>query len=133
MKKALLGILLTAVCLGSLPQTAIAKEQVKSTQTSVIVSNVPVSASGTALQLPEAAEKVEYKAAKSTKAKKTEHKHKKQSKTTKAASDWRTKVAQQKLLFLGYSKEKPSGRMSEATETALKKFQKDNDLKSSGK
>lgn len=130
MKKAFLGLLLTAACLGSLPHPAIAREQLNTKQTSVIVSNVPVSASGKALQLPEATEELEYKSSKTTKAKKSE---KKQSKDNKAASDWRTKVAQQKLLFLGYSKEKPTGRMSAVTENALKKFQKDNDLKSSGK
>lgn len=133
MRKVFLGMLLTAACLGSLPQIVAAKEQVNTKQTSVIVSNVPVSASGKALQLPDTAEKLEYKSSKAAKAKKSEKSDKKQTKATKAASDWRTKVAQQKLLFLGYSQEKPSGRMSEATENALKKFQKDNDLKSSGK
>lgn len=47
--------------------------------------------------------------------------------------NWRIKVAQQKLQVLGLSSEKPSGRMTEATSTALKSFQKQHKLQSNGK
>lgn len=49
MKKAFLGVLLTAACLGSMPHAAIAKEQQNNKKPAVIVSNVPVSASGKVL------------------------------------------------------------------------------------
>lgn len=139
MKKTFLGILLTVACLGSMTQPTIAKEQVNNKNTAVIVSNVPVSASGKVLQTLPPAEKLEYKAkadkksSKAEKPKKASPKEAKQTKATKAANDWRTKVAQQKLLLLGYSKEKPTGQMSETTENALKQFQKDYKLKHSGK
>ena len=166
MNKAFLGILLTAACLGSLPHIALAREQVTPRQAEVIVSNVPVSASGKALPLlpkistkkadavtvhqqkvssapkvskqdadtPKAEAKENNKDKKNSEKKaKKEHKTAKANKQTKAASDWRTKVAQQKLQLLGYSKKAPNGHMSEATESALKKFQKENDLKATGK
>ena len=157
MKKTFLGILLTAACLGSLPQPVVAKEQPNTRQTAAIVSNVPVSASGKVLPpLPkinkgqaattnEAAASEVSSRQKSSKleqdkkaSKKKANKDKKSTKqknNTKAtaASDWRTKVAQQKLLLLGYSNAKPTGRMTDETAAALKKFQKDNDLKGSGK
>lgn len=47
-------------------------------------------------------------------------------------SDWRVKVAQQKLQALGFSDEKPSGLMTDATQAALKKFQQKYKLKASG-
>ena len=47
-------------------------------------------------------------------------------------SNWRLKVAQQKLQVLGFSDERPSGRMTEATSTALKSFQKQYKLKADG-
>lgn len=123
-------------CLGSLPQLAIAKEQVNTKNTAVVVSNVPVSASGKVLSPAPQPKALETKAKADKKADKTstsKKNDKKQTKATKAASDWKTKVAQQKLLLLGYSSEKPNGHLSEATETALKKFQKDNGLKNTGK
>jgi cell wall-associated NlpC family hydrolase len=48
-------------------------------------------------------------------------------------SNWRLKVAQQKLGELKLYNEKPSGRMTAATETALKKFQQQYKLSASGK
>lgn len=39
-------------------------------------------------------------------------------------SNWRLKVAQQKLFLLGFSKERPSGKMTASTTDALKHFQK---------
>ncbi|MDO4920393.1 MAG: NlpC/P60 family protein [Phascolarctobacterium sp.] len=53
-------------------------------------------------------------------------------KSSAQQSDWRVKVAQQKLQALGLSEEKPSGRMTDATKTALKKFQQQHKLKASG-
>lgn len=47
-------------------------------------------------------------------------------------SNWRLKVAQQKLQVLGFSDERPSGRMTEATSSALKSFQKQHKLKADG-
>lgn len=47
--------------------------------------------------------------------------------------NWRIKVAQQKLQVLGLSSEKPSGRMTEATSTALRSFQKQHKLQSHGR
>lgn len=48
-------------------------------------------------------------------------------------SNWRLKVAQQKLQVLGFSDERPSGRMTKSTEDSLKKFQKKYKLKVHGK
>lgn len=48
-------------------------------------------------------------------------------------SNWRLKVAQQKLQVLGLSSENPSGRMTESTSTALKSFQKQHKLQANGK
>ena len=54
-------------------------------------------------------------------------------KVTVQQSNWKLKVAQQKLQVLGLYKERPSGKMTSATETALKKFQQQHKLKASGK
>lgn len=48
-------------------------------------------------------------------------------------TDWRVKVAQQKLQLLGFSQEKPSGKMTDATAAALKRFQNRYKLKQSGR
>ncbi len=50
-----------------------------------------------------------------------------------SADKWRIKVSQQKLKELGYSKEAPSGRMTDATVKAIKDFQKHYKLKVNGK
>lgn len=71
-------------------------------------------------------EKKQKKAA----AKKSKKNKEKQSKVQQ--SNWRLKVAQQKLQVLGFSDERPSGRMTEATSTALKSFQKQHKLKADG-
>lgn len=72
--------------------------------------------------------KVKKAAAK--KSKKTKEKQK--SKVKVQQSNWRLKVAQQKLQVLGFSDERPSGRMTEATSSALKSFQKQYKLKADG-
>lgn len=69
------------------------------------------------------------KKAKKAAAKKTKEK---QSKVQVQQSNWRLKVAQQKLQVLGFSDERPSGCMTEATSTALKSFQKQHKLKADG-
>lgn len=68
----------------------------------------------------------------SAEAKKKTVRQKPAAKVSAQQSDWRVKVAQQKLQALGLSKEKPSGRMTDATQAALKKFQQQHKLKASG-
>lgn len=75
--------------------------------------------------------KPEKKAKKAAK-KKSKKTKEKQSKVQVQQSNWRLKVAQQKLQVLGFSDERPSGRMTEATSTALKSFQKQHKLKADG-
>ena len=72
------------------------------------------------------------KKAKKAAAKKSEKTKEKQSKVQVQRSNWRLKVAQQKLQVLGFSDERPSGRMTEATSSALKSFQKQHKLKADG-
>ena len=82
---------------------------------------------------PAAAVKAPKQAQPEKKAKKKTKKTKeKQSKVQVQQSNWRLKVAQQKLQVLGFSDERPSGRMTEATSTALKSFQKQHKLKADG-
>ena len=64
--------------------------------------------------------------------KKSKKTKEKQSKVQVQQSNWRLKVAQQKLQVLGFSDERPSGRMTEATSSALKSFQKQHKLKADG-
>lgn len=71
------------------------------------------------------------KAAKKAAAPKQQKKQDKQ-KTTVQQSNWRLKVAQQKLNVLGFSDERPSGKMTQATTDALKSFQKKHSLKAHG-
>ncbi len=71
------------------------------------------------------------KAAKKTAVPKQQKKQDKQ-KTTVQQSNWRLKVAQQKLNVLGFSDERPSGKMTQATTDALKSFQKKHSLKAHG-
>ncbi|WP_304075285.1 C40 family peptidase [Phascolarctobacterium succinatutens] len=72
------------------------------------------------------------KKAKKAAAKKSKKTKEKQSKVQVQQSNWRLKVAQQKLQVLGFSDERPSGRMTEATSSALKSFQKQHKLKADG-
>lgn len=69
----------------------------------------------------------------SAEAKKVKKNKETPAKVTVQQSNWKLKVAQQKLQFLGLSKEAPNGRMTAATESALKKFQQQYKLKASGK
>ena len=66
-------------------------------------------------------------------AKKAKKKKSKPAKTTSQSTNWKVKVAQQKLKALGYSSETPSGRLTDTTEAALKKFQQHAKIKASGK
>lgn len=72
------------------------------------------------------------KKAKKTAKKKSKKTKEKQSKVQVQQSNWRLKVAQQKLQVLGFSDERPSGRMTEAISSALKSFQKQHKLKVDG-
>lgn len=54
-------------------------------------------------------------------------------KTKASARDWKLTVAQQKLELLGYYVDRKDGRISKDTTEAIKKFQKENGLKKSGK
>lgn len=78
------------------------------------------------------AEKKKAKPAKSKQTKASTAKTDKNEKLTVQQSNWRLKVAQQKLKVLGFSEEKPSGKMTQATTTALKSFQKQHSLKAHG-
>lgn len=51
----------------------------------------------------------------------------------KGDSGWKIKVAQQKLQVLGYSDEKPNGKLTDKTAEGLKKFQKANKLPANGR
>lgn len=51
----------------------------------------------------------------------------------KGDRDWKIKVAQQKLTVLGYDSDKPSGKLTAATEKAIKNFQKQHKLKAHGR
>lgn len=87
------------------------------------VKAVPEPAAG--VKAPKQAKKAAAKKPKKTKGKQ-------QSKVQVQQSNWRLKVAQQKLQVLGFSDERPSGRMTEATSSALKSFQKQHKLKADG-
>lgn len=87
------------------------------------VKAVPEPAAG--VKAPKQAKKAAAKKPKKTK-------EKQQSKVQVQQSNWRLKVAQQKLQVLGFSDERPSGRMTEATSSALKSFQKQHKLKADG-
>lgn len=76
--------------------------------------------------------KPEKKSKKAAAKKSKKTKDKQQSKVQVQQSNWRLKVAQQKLQVLGFSDERPSGRMTEATSSALKSFQKQYKLKADG-
>lgn len=81
---------------------------------------------------PAAAVKAPKQAKKAAAKKPKKTKEKQQSKVQVQQSNWRLKVAQQKLQVLGFSDERPSGRMTEATSSALKSFQKQHKLKADG-
>lgn len=81
----------------------------------------------------QAKQKKTTQTAKVSAVKKTANKSKQSSpKTTVQQSNWRLKVAQQKLKVLGFSEERPSGQMTQATTSALKSFQKQYSLKAHG-
>lgn len=81
---------------------------------------------------PAAGVKAPKQAKKAAAKKPKKTKEKQQSKVQVQQSNWRLKVAQQKLQVLGFSDERPSGRMTEATSSALKSFQKQHKLKADG-
>ena len=84
-------------------------------------------------QKPKQSAKTEKQKAKPAKASKASAaKADKKQKVTVQQSNWRLKVAQQKLKVLGFSDERPSGKMTQATTTALKSFQKQHRLRAHG-
>ncbi len=123
MKKKLASMLTVIMLACSLPWQAQAAAP--------IVSNKPHKAP--VATPPAVSEAQPEKKAKKTAAKKSKKtKEKQQSKVQVQQSNWRLKVAQQKLQVLGFSDERPSGRMTEATSSALKSFQKQYKLKADG-
>lgn len=123
MKKKLASVLTVIMLACSLPWQAQAAAP--------IVSNKPHKAPvATPPAVSEAQPEKKSKKAAAKKSKKT--KDKQQSKVQVQQSNWRLKVAQQKLQVLGFSDERPSGRMTEATSSALKSFQKQYKLKADG-
>ena len=135
MKKGLTVLLTCAVLAGS--TLAQAQEQAYG---NTIVSNKPHKQTTVQKPAPAVSSEVKpakakkekpAKAAKKTAAPKQEKKQDKQ-KTTVQQSNWRLKVAQQKLNVLGFSDERPSGKMTQATTDALKSFQKKHSLKAHG-
>lgn len=89
-------------------------------------------AAGSAAEVKAPKQAKPEKKAKKAAAKKSKKTKEKQSKVQVQQSNWRLKVAQQKLQVLGFSDERPSGRMTEATSSALKSFQKHYKLKADG-
>lgn len=126
MKKKLASVLTVIMLACSLPWQAQAAAP--------IVSNKPHKAPvATPPAVSEARPvKAEKKAKKAVAKKPKKTKEKQQSKVQVQQSNWRLKVAQQKLQVLGFSDERPSGRMTEATSSALKSFQKQHKLKADG-
>ena len=105
-------------------------QPVKAAPEPAAVKNDSVAKPAAEVKAPKQA-KPEQKPQKAAK-KKSKKTKEKQSKVQVQQSNWRLKVAQQKLQVLGFSDERPSGRMTEATGNALKSFQKQHKLKVDG-
>lgn len=126
-----------ALVLGSTAQAA--PQPVQPQLAGVTISNTPhrqgavvkerTADTQTAQQAAKATTKKEK--AKAVKNNKQEQKQA-QPKVNVQQSNWRLKVAQQKLQVLGLSKEKPNGKMTAATTEALKRFQKEHRLTAHG-
>lgn len=144
MKKKLASVLTVIMLACSLPWQAQAAAPIVSNKphkapvaTPPAVSEVPKPAAVKAdtAAKPDAEVKAPKQAKPEKKAKKTAKKKSKKTKEKQSKvqqSNWRLKVAQQKLQVLGFSDERPRGRMTEATSTALKSFQKQHKLKADG-
>lgn len=138
MKKKLASVLTVIMLACSLPWQAQAAAPIVSNKPHKAPVATPPAVSEArpvkAVPEPAAAVKASKQAQPEKKAKKKtkKTKEKQQSKVQVQQSNWRLKVAQQKLQVLGFSDERPSGRMTEATSTALKSFQKQHKLKADG-
>lgn len=136
MKKKLVSVLTVIMLACSLPWQAQAAAPIVSNKPhkAPVATPPAVSEARPVKAVPEPAAGVKApKQAKKAAAKKPKKtKEKQQSKVQVQQSNWRLKVAQQKLQVLGFSDERPSGRMTEATSSALKSFQKQHKLKADG-
>lgn len=130
MKKKLASVLTVIMLACSLPWQAQAAAPIVSNKPhKAPVATPPAVSEAQPVKAPKQA-KPEKKAKKTAKKKSKKTKEKQQPKVQQ--SNWRLKVAQQKLQVLGFSDERPSGRMTEATSSALKSFQKQHKLKADG-
>ena len=142
MKKKLASVLTVIMLACSLPWQAQAAAPIVSNKPhkAPVATPPAVSEAQPVKAVPEPAAEVkapkqaqpEKKAKKAAAKKSKKTKEKQQSKVQVQQSNWRLKVAQQKLQVLGFSDERPSGRMTEATSSALKSFQKQYKLKADG-
>lgn len=132
MKKKLASVLTVIMLACSLPWQAQAAAPIVSNKPhKAPVATPPAVSEARPVKAPKQA-KPEKKAKKAAAKKSKKTKDKQQSKVQVQQSNWRLKVAQQKLQVLGFSDERPSGRMTEATSSALKSFQKQHKLKADG-
>lgn len=147
MTRQILALLMCVALLCTLPQTAGAQALVQPDRAGVVISNTPHRQGAAAKQQPRPVpQRTEQTATqksapdnKITKKNSVKKAAVKTSKTTAVSkkvnvqqSNWRLKVAQQKLQVLGFSEEKPNGKMTVATTEALKRFQKQYKLKAHG-
>lgn len=141
MTRQFLAIVMSAAFLCSLNLTVAANNIQTNTDSRIVVSNSPHKPGSTAADkvtlstsAPAKSKAAPAKKTQSTKAAKSKSSAKKSSEKITAVqqSNWRLKVAQQKLQVLGFSSEKPSGKMTAATTDALKRFQKQHSLNAHG-
>lgn len=146
MSRKLLALLLCSVMLFSAPQMAKAQQLSQPQRTGVVISNTPhkagtsenaamrtqVSSQQMQPVTPKSTAKIKTSKQKAQKSENAKTKAGAKQKTTVQQSNWRLKVAQQKLKVLGLSEEKPNGKMTAATTEALKRFQKEHKLKAHG-
>lgn len=140
MTRQFLAIVASAAFLCSLNLTVAANNIQTNTDSRIVVSNSPHKPSSAAADkatlstsAPAKGKASPAKKTPSTKAAKSKGSTKKiTEKPAVQQSNWRLKVAQQKLQVLGFSSEKPSGKMTAATTDALKRFQKQHSLNAHG-
>lgn len=134
MKKKLASVLTVIMLACSLPWQAQAAAPIVSNKPhkAPVATPPAVSEAQPVKAVPEPAAVKTDTAAKPAAAVKAPKQAKPEKKVKVQQSNWRLKVAQQKLQVLGFSDERPSGRMTEATSSALKSFQKQHKLKADG-
>lgn len=125
MTRPILALAVCAVIFCSFPLRASAGTIQQNTGNNVVVSNLPhkqgASTANKVLIRQPAPTKAAAKKVKSPKSSLVKNKQKN---VAVQQSNWRLKVAQQKLQVLGFSDEKPSGKMTAATIEAITRFQK---------